>query len=205
MGYAAEGGGTSRTQQGTVTPRHWNLALAWPTLASIPHIVMVESRLLGAIGEQRGGALDLIQVQALAAACELWPSHVAPAKPPSHLASPASLHARVSYSTNGWGQDSTSTNYGAVCARVRVGACTATRQGTSKQAGWRALYGRASMYVAWRLNLVQVAGPPLPYWLPIQEREQHQADSPFHTRRLPKAQSRCCTAIDGDTGHTGAG
>lgn len=42
------------------------------------------------------------------------------------------------------------------------------------------------------------SGPPLPYWLPIQEQEKHQADSPFHTRRLPKASHDA--AIDGDAG-----
>ncbi|KAL6831886.1 hypothetical protein V8C40DRAFT_237412 [Trichoderma camerunense] len=29
-------------------------------------------------------------------------------------------------------------------------------------------------------------------WWALYEQEQHQADSPFHTRGLPKGQSRCC-------------
>ncbi|KAL7908194.1 hypothetical protein GGI35DRAFT_55670 [Trichoderma velutinum] len=142
-GVRSSGGGTSRMKQGTVTP---HLALACQRLHRSSHR---HGRTRLGRDWRRGPRLD--PGTGARRCCELGPLT---SRQQNHPQEPTSLHARVQYST---------VQYSAVCARVRVGACTA------QAGGWWALY----------------------------EQEQHQADSPFHTRRLPKASHDA--AIDGDT------
>lgn len=171
MGCGAVGGGTSRKKQGTVTPVH-NLA------CQRLHQILKSSwsnQTLGAIGEWGAPRLDPGTGCSLAALRTLALSRRASK---TTLRSPP-LCMRE-YSMDG------TVRVTAPCgARVRVGACTA----------------QGSRWVVGFVCMLQVesrpSGPPLPYWLPIQEQEQHQADSPFHTRRLPKASHDA--AIDGDT------
>ncbi|PKK41832.1 hypothetical protein CI102_13917 [Trichoderma harzianum] len=98
---------------------------------------------LGAIGERGGPRLDPGTGCSLAA-CELWPSHVAPAKPPSG----ARLSACASPIQYGWDSTSYST---ASCVR----GCALAHVQHKEADGWWALY------VCCRLNLVQVAPPYL--------------------------------------------
>lgn len=175
MGYGAVGGGTSRKKQGTVTPVH-NLA------CQRLHQILTSSwsnQTLGAIGE-RGEPLDLIQVQAARSPrCELWPSHVAPAKPPSSGAR-LSACARVSYSMDG------TVRVTALCVR----GCALAHVQHKEADGWWALY------VCCRLNLVQVAPP---YLTGCRSRNKSNT-RPIHRFTLagcPKASHDA--AIDGDT------
>lgn len=122
MGYGAVGGGTSRKKQGTVTPVH-NLACQRLHQNQILKSSW-SNQTWAAIGERGAPRLDPGTGCSLAA-CELWPSHVAPAKPPSS-------GARISAQYSVW------TVQGRVCAGARW-----RMYSTRKQMG-----GGLCMYVA---------------------------------------------------------